>query len=150
MFRLYPLMLAAAPVLLGGCTRATFGFRPTTTSQVPDSTVVRVRGHDGQPVIEGRSLDWQAGQLKIVRAAGDTVAVPSAGTLEVRLAKKRSLATIGGLIGVGVGFGIVYGKCRPGFQCRPEWTPAIAGGVGALIGSRFSMANWVAVKRGTR
>jgi hypothetical protein len=149
MIRLRPLALLAAVVLIAGCTRATFGFRPTLTSQVPDSTVVRLRGN-GQPTVTGRSLGWQTGQPRIVSATNDTVAVPEIGTLEVRMAKKKSFAVVGGVVGVVVGMGIAVSKCPVGRECGPTVTPAITGGIGVLIGSLFSRVDWVAVRRSPR
>ena len=150
MIRLRPLAVLATALLLEGCTRATFGFRPSLTSQVPDSTIVRLRAGNGQPSVTGRSLGWQVGRLTIVTASHDTVVVPETGTLEVRLASKRTFATVGGAIGVAVGFGIAYAKCPAGYECGPTVTPAITGGLGALIGWRFSRADWVVVRRTPR
>ena len=69
MLRLRPFVLAGLIVLVTGCTRATFGFRPSLTSQVPDSTVVRFRVQSGEPLVTGRSLDWQTGTLRVVRGS---------------------------------------------------------------------------------
>ena len=150
MLRLRPLSLVAVVILGAGCTRATFGFRPALTSQVPDSTVVRVRAINGQPSITGRSFGWQSGRPRIVTAAKDTVAVPEAGTLEVRLVSKKSYAVVGGVVGLAVGMGVAVAKCPPGRVCGPDARPAVAGGIGALIGSRFSREEWVVVKRDPR
>lgn len=150
MVRRYPLALLAAVVVAEGCTRATFGFRPTLTSQVPDSTVVRLRAANGQPAVEGRALDWQAGRPKIVRAAGDTVAVPETGTLEVRLKTKKSYAAIGGVAGAVVGTGLAIAHCSDRVECGPDIRPLIGGGIGMLIGSRIHTADWVVVKRPPR
>ena len=138
MFRLYLLMLAVASVAFQGCTRATFGFRPSFTSQVPDSTIVRLRATNGQPSVEGHSLGWQVGRLRIVNAVGDTVAVPETGTLEVRLARKKRYTAVGGIVGVVVGTAVAVAKCPYRQECPPDLRPAIGGGVGMLIGSRFS------------
>ncbi len=146
MFRLHPLVLAGVVVFVGGCTRATFGFRPSLTSQVPDSTVVRIRARDGQPSVTGRALDWQAGRPRIITPTGDTVAVPRTSTLEVRLKEKKTHAILGGVIGLGVGFSIKLVQCPPTNVCAPDLTPALTAGVGALIGSRFTAADWVRVK----
>src|SRR5688572_7027622 len=150
MFRLHPFVLAAVVALVGGCTRATFGFRPSLTSQVPDSTVVRVRAQNGQPSVTGRALHWQDGRPRIITSAGDTVAVPQAAALEVRLKEKRSHATLGGVFGLGVGMGIALARCPATNRCAPDLTPALAAGIGALIGSRFTAAEWVRVRSDIR
>ena len=147
MFRLQSLVLAGAVVLVGGCTRATFGFRPSLTSQVPDSSVVRVRLQNGQPSVTGRALDWQAGRPLVVTPAGDTMVVPQGAMLEVRLQEKKTHATLGGVIGVSVGLGIKFSQCSAPRRCPPDLTPFLTGGVGALIGSRFTAAEWVRVRR---
>lgn len=150
MFRLHPFVLAAVVALVGGCTRATFGFRPSLTSQVPDSAVVRVRAQNGQPSVTGRALDWQGGRPRIITSAGDTVAVPLGATLEVRLKEKKTHATLGGVLGLGVGMGIALTRCPATNRCAPDLTPVLAAGVGALIGSRFSAAEWVRVRSDVR
>jgi hypothetical protein len=137
-------------IVLGGCTHVTFGFRPSITSQVPDSTIVRVRATNGQPSVTGRSLDWQTGRPRIVTAAGDTVSVPDVGTLEVRLNSKKSYAAVGGLLGVAVGTGFAMAKCSYPRECPPDLRPLIGGGIGVLVGSRKRTAEWVVVKRTTR
>jgi hypothetical protein len=147
MFRLHPLVLAGTVVIAGGCTRATFGFRPSLTSHVPDSAIVRVRAQNGQPSVTGRALDWQVGRPRIITSAGDTLVVPPAATLEVRLKEKKTHATLGGVIGLGVGLSIALANCPPTNRCPPDVTPALTAGVGALIGSRFRAAEWVRVRR---
>ena len=147
MFRLRGFVLAGAVMFLGGCTRATFGFRPSLTSHVPDSTVVRVRGQGGQPSTTGRALGWQVGEPRIVTSAGDTVVVPPAAALEVRLKEKKTHATLGAVVGLSVGLGIKLTQCPPPGPCGPDLTPALTAGVGALIGSRFSAVQWVRVRR---
>ncbi|HEX6049569.1 MAG TPA: hypothetical protein VFZ21_09875 [Gemmatimonadaceae bacterium] len=142
--------MAAAVVLVAGCTRATFGFRPSLVSQVPDSTVVRAREQNGQPPITGRALDWQVGRPRIITAAGDTVAVPEAASLEVRLKEKKSHATLGGVLGLTVGFGIALANCPSTNRCGPDLTPALTAGIGAFIGSRFTAAEWVRVRSDVR
>ena len=150
MFRVYLLMLAVASVAFQGCTRATFGFRPSLTSQVPDSTVVRLRATNGQPSVEGRSLGWQTGPLRIVNAVGDTVAVPETGTLEVRLNTKKSYAAIGGIVGFLVGAALAVDKCPHRAACGPDIRPAIGGGIGMLLGWQIRTADWAVVKRPPR
>jgi len=150
MSRLCLLVLAASSVVLNGCTHATFGFRPSLTSQVPDSTVVRVRPINGQPGTTGRSVGWQSGRLAIVTAARDTMAVPEIGTLEVRLNTKKRYTAVGGIVGVVVGTGLAMAKCPYRSECGPDLRPAIGGGIGMLIGSRFSSREWLVVKRPPR
>ena len=150
MLRLCVVAFAFASTLVAGCTQATFGFRPTLTSQVPDSTVVRVRAINGQPGITGRSLDWQIGRLRIITTTGDTVAVPEAGTLEVRLKTKKTYMAVGGLVGVAIGTGIAVSKCPYRRECPPDFRPAVGGAIGMFIGSRFSTADWAVVKRPPR
>jgi hypothetical protein len=147
MIRFYPPALLAAVVLAGGCTHATFGFRPSLTSQVPDSSVVRLRAINGQPPIAGRSLDWQTGRLRIVTSAGDTVRVPDVGTLEVRLNSRKSYAAVGGIVGVAVGMGLALSRCPDRRACGPDLRVPIGGGIGMLIGSRFHSTEWAVVKR---
>ena len=149
MLRLSPLALAVA-IAIGGCTRATFGFRPTLTSQVPDSTVVRLRAIKGQPSITGRSLGWQMGRLTIVTMTGDTVAVLETGTLEVRLKTKKSYAAIGGVVGLGIGMGLAQARCPYPRRCAPDLRAPLGGAVGMLVGSRFRTAEWLVVRRRTR
>ena len=146
MFRLDRFVMVAVVVLAAGCTRATFGFRPSLTSQVPDNSVVRVRAQNGQPSVTGRALDWQVGRPRVVTSTGDTMVVPEAATLEVRLKEKRTHATLGGVIGLGVGLGIKLAQCPPTTRCGPDLTPALTAGVGAFIGSRFSAVEWVRVR----
>jgi hypothetical protein len=95
-------------------------------------------------------VDWQTGRLRIVRAAGDTVAVPEMGTLEVRLARKKRYTAVGGIVGVVVGTGVAVARCPYGRECAPDLRPAVGGAIGMLIGSRFSSAEWVVVKRPPR
>ena len=147
MFRLHTLVLAGAVFISAGCTRATFGFRPSLMSQVPDSSVVRIRAQNGQPPVTGRALGWQAGRPRVVTTAGDTVAVPQGAVLQVRLKQKKTHATLGGVLGVGVGMGIKIAQCPPTRRCGPDLTPVLTGAAGALIGSRFSAAEWVRVQR---
>ena len=147
MFRLRAFVLAGLVVLVTGCTRATFGFRPSLTSQVPDSTVVRFRVQSGEPLVTGRSLDWQTGTQRVVTAAGDTIVVPEAAKLDVRLKQKKTHASLGGVLGLAVGWGIGLAKCPPPQECSPSLLPALTGGAGAFIGSRFSAAEWVRVRR---
>jgi len=147
MFRLHPILLAGVIVLVPGCTRAAFGFRPSLTSQVPDSSVVRVRAQNGQPSVTGRALDWQLGRPRIVTATGDTVVVPQAATLEVRLKEKKTHATLGAVVGLGVGLSIKLAQCPPTNRCEPDLTPVLTAGLGAFIGSRFSAVEWVRVQR---
>jgi hypothetical protein len=147
MFRLRLLALASAAAILAGCTRATFGFRPSLTSQVPDSTVVRIRAQNGQPSVAGRALGWQAAQPRIVTSAGDTVVVPQNAMLEVRLKQKATHATLGGILGLTVGLSVKLVKCPPSNVCPPDLTPALTAGVGALIGSRFSADEWAPVRQ---
>jgi hypothetical protein len=147
MSRLRAFVLAGAVVLSGGCTRAAFGFRPSLTSQVPDSAVVRVRAQNGQPSVTGRALDWQDGQPRVITAAGDTLVVPQAATLEVRLKEKKTHTILGGVVGLGMGMGIALARCPSTNRCSPDLMPMLAAGVGALIGSRFSTAEWVRVRR---
>jgi hypothetical protein len=150
MFRLHSFVLAGAVVLAGGCTRATFGFRPSLTSQVPDSTVVRIRAQNGQPSVTGRALDWQVGRPRVITLAGDTVVVPEAARLEVRLKEKKTHAVLGGVVGLGVGLGVALVRCGPTNRCAPDLTPVLTAGVGALIGSRFAAAEWVRVQQTPR
>ena len=150
MCRFCLLVLAASSVVLSGCTHATFGFRPSLTSQVPDSTVVRVRPINGQPGITGRSVGWQTGRLAIVTAARDTVVVPESGTLEVRLNTRKRYTAVGGIVGVVVGSGLAAARCPYRRECAPDLRPALGGGIGMLIGSRFSSREWVVVKRSPR
>ncbi len=147
MFRRLPVALSGVVIFVGGCTSATFGYRPSLTSQVPDTTVVRARAQNGQPAIMGRALDWQAGRPRIVTSAGDTVVVPPAATLEVRLKEKKTHAVLGGVVGLAVGLGVKLVQCPPTNYCPPDLTPALTAGVGALIGSRFSAVQWVRVRR---
>ena len=149
MFRLHSFVVAGVVTLVGGCTRATFGYRPSLTSQVPDSTIVRVRGGagGGQPSITGRALDWRVGRPRVITSAGDTVVVPESATLEVRLKEKKTHATLGGVLGLSVGLGIQLARCPPSNVCGPDLVPMLAGGIGVLVGSRFSAVDWVRVRR---
>ena len=146
MFRLKVTMLFGMTFLAGGCTHATFGFRPSLMSQVPDSTVVRARAQNGQPAIVGRAFGWQSGNPRIVTATGDTVDAPRTATLEVRLNEKKSHATLGGVVGLSIGFGIKLAKCAPMSDCPSDLTPALTAAAGALIGSRWRSFEWVRVR----
>jgi hypothetical protein len=108
---------------------------------------VRVRAQNGQPSVTGRALDWQVGRPRIVTSSGDTVLVPPAATLEVRLKEKKTHAILGGVVGLGAGLSIAIANCPPTNYCPPDVTPALTAGVGALIGSRFTAAEWVRVRR---
>ena len=147
MRRLRPFMLAGMIVLGGGCTRATFGFRPSLISQVPDSTIVRVRNPNGLPPTTGRALGWQTGEPRVVTSAPDTIDVSQAAILEVRLREKKTHATLGAIVGLLVGLSIKLVQCPPTGYCAPDATPAVTAGVGALIGSRFTAVEWVRVRR---
>lgn len=147
MSRLQALALIGTILLTGGCTRATFGYRPSLTSQVPDSTAVRVRPHGGVPPITGRAVGWQTGQPRVLTATGDTVQVPPTATMEVRLENKKTHAVLGGVIGVSVGLSVKLVRCPPPNRCGPDVTPALTAGIGALIGSRFTAVDWVRVRR---
>jgi hypothetical protein len=145
--RLHAFVVAGVVVLGGGCTRATFGFRPSLTSQVPDGAAVRVRSQNGQPSITGQALDWQVGRLRVITSAGDTVVVPQAATLEVRLKEKKTHATLGAVVGLGVALSIKLVQCPPTNYCAPDLTPLLTAGVGALVGSRFTAVEWARVRR---
>ena len=146
MARLPSFASIAMIVLTASCTRASFGFRPSLISQVPDSTVVRARNQSGLPPTLGRALGWTVGEPRIVTPAGDTVGVAPSSTLEVRVRDKKSQTTLGGVLGLAVGFSIKLANCPPTNRCPPDVTPAITAGLGALIGSRFKAAEWVRVK----
>ena len=147
MLRFELFLMGAIVAVAGGCTRATFGFRPSLTSQVPDSSVVRMRARNGQPSVTGRALGWRGERPRIITSVGDTVIVPQVATLEVRLKDTKTHATLGGVIGVTIGLGIKVANCPPTTKCGPDFTPALTAGVGAFIGSRFTQAEWARVRR---
>jgi hypothetical protein len=147
---------AASPVLfllLAACGGATFGRRPSLTSQVPDSTPVRFNVPQTQPRASeaGRALGWQRGAPRVVTTRGDTVVVPEGARMEVRLKERTSHAGTGATIGWIVGLGAHYAACNyPSTKCRElDLRIPVGTGVGALIGWRFRTDQWVRVRRDT-
>ena len=138
MRRLRAFMLAGMIVRGGGCTRATFGFRPPLISQVPDSTIVPVRYPERPTPTTGRAFGWQTREPRVVTSVPDTIDVSQAAILEVRLRAKTTHATLGAIVGLLVGLSIKLVQCPPTDYCAPDATPAVTAGVGALIGSRFT------------
>jgi hypothetical protein len=83
----------------------------------------------------------------VITAGGDTVAVPHGSTLEVRLNEKAGHTTAGVVGGWALGVAVSYATCPPPKRYCGEQdpTPALAMGLGALIGSRVKTDQWVRV-----
>ena len=139
-----PVALLAVSACAGGAVR----WQPSLVSQVPDSTPVRFAPSRNEPQVAGFALDWQRGRPKLVTERGDTVVIPDASLLEVRLRKKASHPTAGAIIGWAIGVGISYATCpAPKRYCGEEDpTPLLTTGLGALIGSRVKTDWWVGVQ----
>jgi len=133
-------------LLASGCTRATFRWRPSVTSQVPDSTPVRFYVARGQPRVSGRAFDWQRGSPRVITPRGDTVTVPDTALIQVRLKDKGNHAVLGAIVGIVAGVGLSYAACGD-ISCGPgDRRPVFIGGLGALVGSRFKADSWVRVR----
>lgn len=91
-------------------------------------------------------MGWNLGKPRIVTPAGDTVDVATATTLEVQVRAAKAQTTLGGVVGLAVGLSIKLAQYPPPTRRSPDVTPAVAAGVGALIGSRFNAAEWVRVR----
>jgi hypothetical protein len=135
-------------LLVSSCASGGVKWRPSLASHVPDSTWVRFAGHSGDSAIMGRAIDWQRGRLRVITAGGDTVAVPHGSTLEVRLNEKAGHTTAGIIAGWALGVTVSYATCPPPKKYCGEQdpTPALAAGLGALIGSRVKTDQWVRVR----
>ena len=137
-----------ALLVLSACATGAVRWQPSVVSQVPDSTSVRFTTGIGEPRVAGLALDWQRGQPKVIIERGDTVVIPDASLLEVRLKEKASHPMAGAIIGWAVGVGISYATCRaPKQYCGEEDPmPLLTTGLGALIGSRIKTDWWVVVR----
>lgn len=135
-------------VLAASCASGGVKWRPSLASHVPDSAWVRFAGHIGDPPVMGRAMDWQRGRLRVIVASGDTVGVPDGSALEVRLNEKAGHTTAGVIVGWALGVTISYATCPPPKKYCGEQdpTPALAGGLGALIGARVKTDQWVRVR----
>ena len=135
-------------LLVSSCANGGVKWRPSLASHVPDSTWVRFAGHIGDSSVIGRAVNWQRGQLRVITAAGDTVAVPNGSVLEVRLNEKAGHTTAGLIAGWALGVTVSYATCPPPKKYCGEQdpTPALAAGLGALIGSRVKSDQWVRVR----
>ena len=133
-------------LLATGCARETFRWRPSLTSQVPDSMPVRFNVGRGEPRASGRSLGWQRGAPRLITPRGDTVAVPESAYIQVRLKDKANHALAGAFVGMVVGVGVSFAECGE-TRCGPgDRRPLYITGLGALVGSRFKAASWVRVR----
>lgn len=139
---------SATLLLASSCAHGGVKWRPSLASHVPDSTWVRFAGHIGDSSVMGRAMDWQRGRLRVITVAGDTVAVPSGSALEVRLNEKAGHTTAGLIAGWALGVTISYATCPPPKKYCGEQdpTPALAAGLGALIGARVKTDQWVRVQ----
>ena len=135
-------------LLASSCASGGVKWRPSLVSHVPDSTWVRFARQNGDSSIMGRAMDWQRGRPRVITAVGDTVAVPNGSALEVRLNEKAGHTTAGIIAGWAVGVTISYATCPPPKKYCGEQdpTPALAAGLGALIGSRVKSDQWVRVR----
>ena len=138
-----------APILMllaTGCSRATFRWKPSLTSQVPDSTPVRFHVARGVPRVSGRALDWQRGGPRVITPRGDTVTVPDTALIQVRLKDKSNHALAGAIVGIVAGAGVSLAKCW-NTHCPPgDRRPVYIAGLGAVVGSRFKADSWVRVR----
>lgn len=141
-------LILIGSILLEGCAGGAIRWQPSLASQVPDSTSVRFVSRDGQSPVSGVALDWERGWPRVITARGDTIMVPDGSALEVRLREKANHTTAGTVIGWAIGVGISYAACPPPRRyCGEEDpTPLLAGGLGALIGSRVKTDWWVSVR----
>ena len=98
---------------------------------------------------EGKAIGWEAGRLRMVNAAGDTIAVPDSALLEVKLKEKEGHPLMGGIIGVAAGIVATYATCPPPKKYCGEQnpTPLLGAALGALVGSWFKTDKWVTVSR---
>ena len=149
MNRIAPLALASTLLLVTACGGATFRWRPSLVSHVPDSTPVRVNPQTGEPRIRGRSLGWQQGAPRLITATGDTIVLSrGAGRVEVRLKEKKGQGVLGAVIGWAVGVGVTYATCDPPRTHCGEQNPVPiwGAGLGAVIGSMFKTDDWARVR----
>ena len=117
-------------------------------SQVPDSTPVRFEVERSDPWVSGQALGWQRGSPRIITPRGDTVVVPGAALVQVRLREKTNRAVVGAVVGFVVGMGVSYARCpSPRTSCAEgdPMTPLLVSSLGALVGSRFKADEWVRV-----
>lgn len=148
MFRFVPPYAAAALMLVTACNRATFTWRPSLVSQVPDSMPVRFSpDRNGKPTV-GRSLGWQRGSPKLVTSRGDTVRVPAGSLTAVRLDRKAGHPVAGAIIGAIIGVGVELANCPSEWQYCGEENPTelLFAGLGALVGAAIKTDNWVRVR----
>jgi len=148
MTRLLSAIALAALFGLSACAGGAVRWQPSLVSHVPDSTPVRFAPSRNEPQVEGLALDWQRGRPKLVTERGDTLVIPDASRLEVRLREKASHPTAGAVIGWAIGVGISYATCpAPKRRCGEEDpTPMLTAGLGALIGSKVKTDWWVGVR----
>ena len=151
MYRSASVTVPAALLAISGCASGGVRWQPSLASDVPDSTPVRFAPNRSEPRVTGLALDWQRGRPKVVTERGDTVVVPDASLLQVRLREKASHPTAGAIIGWTIGVGISYATCpAPKRYCGEEDpTPLLSTGLGALIGSRVKTDWWVNVQWAT-
>ena len=137
--------------LVAACGGATFGRRPSLSSHVPDSTLVRIAVQETGLRMSGRAVDWQRGTPKIVTTRGDTMIVPDGARLQVRFKGRTNGAAVGGLVGALVGVVVTFNHCGPVDEECEEKDPTVflTFGAGALIGSLFKPTAWVTVRRDT-
>ena len=151
MLRVASFVSPALFFVIAACGGATFGPRPSLSSHVPDSTLVRIDAQGHGLRMSGRAVDWQRGTPKVVTTRGDTIVVPEGARLQVQLKGRPNRAVTGGVIGFVAGLAVTYARC-PNFKdrCRMnDPTSFLAGGAGARIGSRFKVHDWVTVRRDT-
>jgi hypothetical protein len=135
-------------LVVAACGGATFRWRPSLSSQVPDSTPVRFVTQRSEPRVTGRALDWERRRPRLITLRGDTVLVPEGARLEVRLKEKTTRAVAGAVVGFVVGVGVMYSTCAaPRRYCgEQDPTPMLAAGLGALVGSRIKADQWIRVR----
>jgi hypothetical protein len=151
MLRVISFVTPALFFLIAACGGATFGPRPSLSSHVPDSTLVRIAIPGSGLRASGRAVDWQRGTPRVVTTQGDTIVVPEGARLQVQLKGRPNRAVTGGVIGFLAGFATTYARC-PNLKARcrmTDPTALLAAGAGALIGSRFKVHDWVTVRRDT-
>lgn len=145
MNRFVPL-IAAAVVLLTGCTRASIGWRPSLVSHVADSTWVRFAPASQAPTVVGRALDWQRGSPKVITSRGDTLVVPREAVMSVRLPGKVRHAGAGAVIGAVAGIVGSLGVCSEN-RCEEGNPYQLLGAAGgALIGYAIRTEHWVRIR----
>src|SRR5688500_17314070 len=95
--------------LVAACGGATRGWRPSiSSSDVPDSTPVRIAVQKTGLRMSGRAVDWQRGTPKVVTTPGDTMIVPEGARLQARLTGRATGAAFGALVGYLVGVVITF------------------------------------------